>query len=160
MRKTPHLLTIAATLGLGTHIAFAQGAGTGDATTAPPAAQTKSPADLRGPDGFTPQESSPANGGIDLRSTTGQGSASAPKLSAEQREKIAGLFRGHKVAPARVDVPVHQGVQLPAGLQYHPLPADVVAVNPEWRGYNFIVVANEVLVIDPATREVVEIFPL
>jgi hypothetical protein len=156
MRKTPQLLAMAATLALGTHIALAQGAKTGDSTTA----QTKSPADLRSSDGFTPQESSPANGGINLRSTTGQGSAGAPKLPAGQREKIVGIFRGHKVAAARIDVPVHQGIQLPSDLEYHPLPADVVAVNPEWRGYNFIVVANEVLIVDPATREIVEILQL
>jgi len=29
--------------------------------------------------------------------------------------------------------------------------------HPEWRGYNYIQVANEILIIDPGSREIVEI---
>lgn len=99
----------------------------------------------------------PANGGINLCST-GQGSASTPKISAGQRGRIVTIFRDYRVAPAKLDVPVHQGVQLPAGLQYHPLPADVIAVYPEWRGHTMV--ANEILIIDPTRRKIVEILQL
>jgi Protein of unknown function (DUF1236) len=162
MNKAPLLVTMAAMLVLGTSVASAQGIKTDDHGQAGSTAeQKKAPQDLRGPDGFTPQESSPANGGINVRSTTGQGpAASARKLSAEQRNKIVGIFHEHKVAPARLDTPVHLGVQVPQDVKHYPVPPDVVEIHPRWRGYNYILVANEILIIDPGTREIVEIFQI
>ena len=161
MRKALHFMTIAAVAMLGAHIASAQGVKTDRAQSGAAAEQKQGPGGLRGPDGFTPQESSPANGGINVRSTTGQGSAaSAPKLSAEQRSKIIGIFREHKVAPAKLDTPAHLGVQIPQDLKPYPVPPDAVEIRPEWRGYNYILVANEILIIDPGTREIVKIFQI
>lgn len=94
---------------LGTNVASTQGTKTGDNMQAgSKAEQKKAPESLRGPDGFTPQESSPANGGINVRTTTGQGSAaSVSKLSDEQRSRIVSMFHDHKVAPANLGTPVH-----------------------------------------------------
>ena len=36
-------------------------------------------------------------------------------------------------------------------------PAEVVTVYPDWRGYEFIMVRNQILVIDPASLEIVAI---
>jgi hypothetical protein len=55
-----------------------------------------------------------------VRSTTGQGpAASAAKISPEQRSKIVGIFREHKVAGAS------RRAQIPRDLQYYPVPPDV-----------------------------------
>ena len=70
MKTAPHFMTMAAVLVLGTSVASAQGIKTDDHGQAGSTAeQKKAPQDLRGPDGFTPQESSPANGSINVRST-------------------------------------------------------------------------------------------
>lgn len=50
------------------------------------------------------------------------------------------------------------GVQVPQDVKHYPVPPDVVEIHPRWRGYNYILVANEILIIDPGTREIVEIF--
>ena len=165
MRKVLHLMTVAVTIGLtiafGASAAFTQGVVTGGAKPGSPAAQKEASAGQRGPDGFTPQESSPANGGLNVRSTTGQGAAAgAPKLSAEQRGKIVEIFREHKVSPATLDVPVQPGVKISENVRNYPLPPDVVQINPAWRGYNFIMVKDQILVIDPSSREVVEIIQI
>ena len=55
---------------------------------------------------------------------------------------------------------MHLGVQIPQVQQYYPVPPDVVEIHPQWRGYNYILVANEILIIDPGSREIVEIFQL
>jgi hypothetical protein len=34
---------------------------------------------------------------------------------------------------------------------------EVIVVYPEWRGYDYILVGNEILVIDPRTHEIVAI---
>ena len=167
MRKILQFTTVAiAVMSASAHIAFAQGTGTDAKSGAP--ARKEAPADIRGPDGFTPQESSPANGGLnvrgetrsDSRSTTGQGAASAPKLSAEQRGKIVAIFRDHQVAPATLDVPVQPGARIAENVRHYPLPPDVVQINPAWRSYNFIMVRDQILVIDPGSRQVVEIFQI
>ena len=89
VRKALHFMTMAAAVVLGAHFASAQGVKTDNAQSGSAAEQKQAPGGLRGPDGFTPQESSPTNGGINVRSTTGQGpAASAAKLLAEQRSKI------------------------------------------------------------------------
>ena len=38
-----------------------------------------------------------------------------------------------------------------------PLPATVIEVYPAWRGYEFILVEDEILIIDPATLRIVAI---
>ena len=164
MTKAPHIMTMAAVLVVGTSVASAQGIKTGDndnMQAGSTAEQKKAPESLRGPDGFTPQESSPANGGISVRRTTGQGSAaSVSKLSDEQRSRIVSIFHDHIVAPANLGTPVHLGVQVPQSVKNYPVPPDVVEIYPKWRGYNYIQVANEILIIDPGTREIVEIFQI
>jgi hypothetical protein len=43
------------------------------------------------------------------------------------------------------------------GVRFYPLPAEVVTIYPEWRGYEFILVRDEILVIDPNTYEIVAV---
>ncbi|HEX5213673.1 MAG TPA: DUF1236 domain-containing protein [Pseudolabrys sp.] len=114
--------------------------------------------DLRGPAGFSPQESSPANGGINLPSTTGQGSAAgATRLSPATRNEIVTIFRDHRVASAQLDRPVRAGAQIPTDMHSYPVPKEVADVVPQWRGYNYIMSGDETLVVDPATRAIVAI---
>ena len=133
LQKARHFMTMAAAAAvvLGVHVAYAQDVKTDNAQSGAAAEQKQAPGGLRGPDGFTPQESSPANGGINVRSTTGQGpAASAPKLSAEQRSKIVGIFHERKVAPATLDTPVHLGVQVPQDVKHYAVPPDIVEIHP------------------------------
>jgi Protein of unknown function (DUF1236) len=89
--------------------------------------------------------------------TVGQAGAGA-KLSTEQRTKITTVIRNEHVAPltdARFSVAV--GTRVPHDVAFHPLPADVVTIYPEWRGYNYVLVRDEIIVIDPATYEIVAV---
>ena len=40
-------------------------------------------------------------------------------------------------------------------MHYHPLPAEVVTIYPEWRGYYFILVGEQIVVLEPSTYEIV-----
>jgi hypothetical protein len=40
---------------------------------------------------------------------------------------------------------------------FHPLPAEIVTVYPEWRGYEFILVRDQIVVINPRTLEIVDV---
>jgi proline racemase len=92
------------------------------------------------------------------RSTTGQGAAAgSAKLSAEQSTKISAVIRQHKVAPARLNVEVRVGTRVPGNVHFYPLPRQVYVIYPEWRGYNYIMVGDEIIVLDPRTHEIVAI---
>jgi hypothetical protein len=92
------------------------------------------------------------------RSTTGQGSAAgAAKLSTEQRTKITSVFKQHRVEPAKLDITVSVGTRVPETVHYYPVPEEVVAIYPEWRGYDYILVGDQIVVIDPRSHEIVAI---
>jgi hypothetical protein len=46
---------------------------------------------------------------------------------------------------------------VPESVHFYPLPVEVIAIYPEWRGYDYILVGSEILVIDPRTHEIVAI---
>jgi hypothetical protein len=97
------------------------------------------------------------NKGATENRTTGQAAAGG-KLSGEQRTKITGVIRGTHVAPvANVNFSISVGTRVPRDVEFHPLPAEVITYYPEWRGYEFILVNGQILVIDPATFEIVAV---
>lgn len=90
--------------------------------------------------------------------TTGQAGAGA-KLSTEQRTQITSVIREQRVAPvAKVNFSIVVGTKVPrSGVIFHPLPARVVVIYPEWRGYEFILVNGQIVIINPRTLEIVAI---
>jgi hypothetical protein len=98
-------------------------------------------------------------GGVSTQSqtTTGQVGAGA-KLSTEQRTKITSVIREQHVEPLNnVNFSISIGSRVPRDVRFRPLPADVVTVYPEWRGYEFILVRDQILVVDPRTHEIVAV---
>ncbi len=92
------------------------------------------------------------------RTTTGQGAAAgSSKLSTEQRGKITTIIRSRKVEPAHLSVSVRVGTRVPDSVHFYPLPPEVFVIYPEWRGYDYIMVGDEILVVDPRTHEIVAI---
>ena len=92
------------------------------------------------------------------RSTTGQGvAAGAGNLTSEQQTRITGIIRQHKVTPTQLNVSVSVGTRIPNSVHFYPLPREVFVIYPEWRGYDYIMVGNEILVIDPRTHQIVAI---
>ncbi|MGB8307883.1 MAG: DUF1236 domain-containing protein [Pseudolabrys sp.] len=92
------------------------------------------------------------------RATTGQGAAAgSASISTEQRTKINTIIRQHKVEPTHLNVSVRVGTRVPESVRFYPLPAEVFVVYPEWRGYDYILVGGQILVINPRTHEIVAI---
>ncbi len=90
-------------------------------------------------------------------STTGQAGAGA-KLSTEQQTKISTVIKQQNVAPVtNVNFSISIGTRVPRDVQFHTVPTEVVTIYPQWRGYKFIRVREEILIIDPNTYEIVEI---
>lgn len=91
--------------------------------------------------------------------TTGQAGAGA-KLSGEQRTRITSIIHEQHVAPVNnVNFAVSVGTRVPRDIGFHPLPAEIVTIYPEWRGYEFFLVRDEIVVVDPRTLEIVDVLP-
>jgi hypothetical protein len=94
------------------------------------------------------------------RATTGQGAAGAAHLSHEQRTRITTIFhrhRDHRIDAARLNISIRVGARVPSSVHFYPLPVEVVEIYPEWRGYDYVYVGDEILILDPGTHEIVAI---
>ena len=90
--------------------------------------------------------------------TTGQGAAAgSAKLSTEQRTKITSIVKQHKVEPTKLNVSISIGTRVPASVHLYPLPVQVIEVYPAWRGFEYILVGDQIVVINPRTHEIVAI---
>jgi hypothetical protein len=49
------------------------------------------------------------------------------------------------------------GARVPPDVHYYPVPTDVADVYPQWRGYDYIMAGDEILIIDPHAHEIVAI---
>ena len=91
------------------------------------------------------------------QTTTGQAGAGA-KLSTEQRTKITTVIRDQHVAPVNdVNFAITIGTRVPREVSFHPLPAEIVTYYPEWRGYEYFLVRDQIIVVDPRTFEIVAV---
>ena len=63
---------------------------------------------------------------------------------------------------ARVDnanFNIRVGVAVPRTVHVAVLPPEVVTIVPEYRGFEYVVVGDQLLIIDPDTLEIVAILP-
>ena len=92
------------------------------------------------------------------QTTTGQAGAGG-KISTEQRTKITTVIKEQHVQPVtNVNFSISVGTRVPrSGVTFHPLPAEIVTFYPQWRGYEYILVRDQILVIDPRTGEIVDV---
>ncbi|MBI2714613.1 MAG: DUF1236 domain-containing protein [Rhizobiales bacterium] len=118
----------------------------------PTTAQTPAPADSKSSQSTTTEKSG---------ATTGQGAAAgSAKLSTEQRTKITTIIKQQnvqRVEPSKLNISISVGARVPSTVRFYPLPVEVIAIYPEWRGYDYILVGDEILVIDRRTRQIVAI---
>jgi hypothetical protein len=83
--------------------------------------------------------------------------AGSANLTNQQRTKITAVVMQHKVAPVRLDVAVRVGTRISDSVHFYPLPQEVFVIYPEWRDFDYILVGDEIVVLDPRTHEIVGI---
>ena len=82
------------------------------------------------------------------------GQATKVELAPDQRTKIKQYVVKEKVAPVTITERVAVGTKLPATVQLKPVPSDW---GPTITRYNYVYHNNQVVLVDPSSREVVEI---
>jgi hypothetical protein len=99
-----------------------------------------------------------SKGAADSRSQTVGQAGAGGKLSGEQRTKITTVIRDQHIAPVtNVNFSISVGTRVPRDVTFHPLPAEIVTIYPDWRGYEFILVRDQIVVVDPRTFEIVAV---
>jgi hypothetical protein len=99
------------------------------------------------------------NGSAESKSqtTTGQAGAHA-KLSTEQRTKITSVIREQHVRPVEhVNFSISIGTRVPRNVSFLALPSQIVTIYPEWRGSEYFLVRDQIVVVDPRTFEIVAV---
>jgi len=92
--------------------------------------------------------------------TSGSRGASV-KLSEDQRSQfktIIGKERGPRLG-SNVNFDVAVGTRIPRDVHVVVLPEEIVRIVPEYRGYEYFLVGDEIVIIDPSTLEIVAIIP-
>jgi hypothetical protein len=83
------------------------------------------------------------------------------QLSQDQRSRIQAVI-GKEHAPhfsgsEHFDMTV--GARVPRDVHVAVLPEDIITIVPEYRGFDYIVVGDSILIVDPATLEIVAVIP-
>ena len=76
------------------------------------------------------------------------------QLTPVQRRTIYRTIVRERVAPARPTVEYRVGTRVPESVQLYAVPQEVAVEVPEIRAYKYMVVNDRVVLIDPATSEV------
>jgi len=91
--------------------------------------------------------------------TTGNAATSATAAPpAEKRTQIVSAIRSEKIQETtNVNFNISVGATVPTTVRFHPLPARIVEIYPEWRGYEVILVKGRYIIVRPRTHEIVYI---
>ncbi|MFY9841300.1 MAG: DUF1236 domain-containing protein [Xanthobacteraceae bacterium] len=100
------------------------------------------------------------NGNERLGQSHGSGKTSV-QLSQDQRTRIQAVI-GKEHAPhfsggEHFDITV--GARVPRDVHVAALPEDIVTIVPEYRGFDYILVGDNILIVDPVTLEIVAVIP-
>src|SRR5262249_6246995 len=115
-------------------------------STAQQPTQKNAPSTAQQPSGTTTTE----------RSST----AKSVQLSSEQRTQVRSMVISHREARVdHVDFSVSIGTRVPRSVHVVVLPPDVVRIVPQFRGFKYFIVREEIVIIDPDTLEIVAVLP-
>jgi hypothetical protein len=127
----------------------------GAAETNTPATDSKpSAADQKAGAAKSPTDTKAGDAKAPAADTKGASAAPPP----EKRTEISSAFKQEKVTEVtNVNFNISVGASIPSTVRFYPLPARIVTIYPEWRGYDFILVRGQYIVVRPKTHEVVYI---
>jgi Protein of unknown function (DUF1236) len=96
------------------------------------------------------------------RTTTGQGAAGSRAsvvLTPEKRTEVHELIVKERNAPRmdRVDFNLSVGSKVPRSVRFVPVPSRIVEIEPSWRGYEYFMVGDQIVIVDPRSMEIVAV---
>ena len=90
--------------------------------------------------------------------TTGKADAGSKQLTTEQRTTIRTVIKEQNVKPVtNVNFSISVGTRVPRSVTFHPVPTQLVTIYPDWRGYEYFLVGDQIVVVNPRTLEIVAV---
>ena len=81
-------------------------------------------------------------------------------INDQQRTRISSSISHLNVQPlTSVNFSVSVGTVVPRDVRVQPLPAEVVEIVPKYRGYNFVLVKDEIVIVEPSSLKIVAVMP-
>lgn len=94
------------------------------------------------------------------RAGTNTASRTDVNLNRQQETRISASISHLNVRPlTNVNFSLNVGTVVPRDVQLSTLPPDVVEIVPQYRGYSFALVKDQIVVVDPATYKIVTVLP-
>lgn len=118
--------------------------------------------------GTSTRNPTPSGAGSGSSSQTAAPSTSSPShaatapavnLTTQQRTEIRNTVINTGSAPrvASVNFNVAVGVVVPTTVHFAPVPEALVRIEPAWRGFDYFVYADEIIIVDPRTRRIIAV---
>jgi hypothetical protein len=100
----------------------------------------------------------------DNRTNTTQSPSSSVNASVNigerERTRVSQSIERLNVRPLNnVNFSLSVGTVVPRDVHFEPLPADVVEIVPQYHGYDFLVVRDDIVVVEPSTHKIVDVIP-
>lgn len=93
-------------------------------------------------------------------SAAGQSSGQTATLTDQQRTKISTSISQANVQPVRnVNFAINVGTVVPSSIRFYPVTRAMIDVYPQFRGYHFMVVNEEIVIVEPRSRKIVQVIP-
>src|SRR5262247_102366 len=89
----------------------------------------------------------------------GQSGSTSASLSTEQRTKVREtvLKGGNVNRVSNVNFNVSVGTVVPRSVHLVTVPSTIVEIHPAWRGYQYFVVNDEIIIVEPGTLRIVAV---
>jgi hypothetical protein len=106
------------------------------------------------------QPSQPTNPPSNTAQSSSTNTTASININDQQRTRVTQSISRLNVQPlTNVNFSLSVGTAVPRDIRLQPLPADVVQIVPQYRGYNFFVVRDEVVIVEPSSSKIVTVLP-
>src|SRR5215471_165271 len=110
----------------------------------------------------------PSVGGRSTTEQTGQAGVTggarggSVQLSQDQRSQIKtviGRGSGPRLSRSELNFSISVGTRVPRSVHFVTLPGEIVRIVPQYRGFEYFLVEDEIVIVDPHTLEIVAVIP-
>jgi hypothetical protein len=87
----------------------------------------------------------------------GRSGSSQVTVNDDQRRQIVDRLRNERTSTKNININLDIGERLPPRVRPRPLPPEIVRIAPQYRDYEYTVIEDRIAIVDPRTREVVDV---
>jgi hypothetical protein len=104
------------------------------------------------------QQNNTSSTSASSNTTSGTSTNAVASLGTEQRSEVTQAFSTTSVnTVSSVNFNVSVGTIITDEVRLAPLPAEVIRIVPQYRNYQYVVVRDEIVIVEPRTKKIVEV---